>query len=279
MDITLVATALNAAYTAFRLFIGVKSRLDPEGASLVQEQLRKISDNLDVVAQAVIDELPEQIFQQRVDELEAAVFGLSMNFRDYRRYPQHSEQWVAERERLREVVDHSPAVIGSLVIILDDLDLTKPEELDKAVKIFCLYAALIPLRAAAMEERSETYEMHDAESIQAMLLDAESLASVKREGFWRSTRARFGDRIEHTVGEPIPGPQGIRYGKLVYRFDGHFRLAGLLDPRRPDQHSGIYTQAQEMFELHKKRLFDQNGGLVTGGLIDFCKSFAERPPR
>jgi len=207
---------VEKAYNFYQKYIAKKDE-KPGVLKLLEEMCATLEE----VKDAVLKEIPQEIKETRLADLEGDVIGLVTNFREYDIYDEETEhtQWEVARERLRDAIDRAAGVLGDLETEIGRCDLDKNIDLHQAIKVFGLYATLVPLRALAMEELARNYQMNEEEHILSMFVRAKDLAGKLYPKLRDKSDSRFSEDIVELRGEPWNGGFMIRIG---YRFEGRF---------------------------------------------------------
>lgn len=232
--------------------------------SELKQILNNLNANLEEVKNAVIREIPREILESRLADLSGDVEGLVTNFNGYYRYDEESEhaQWETARLRLIHVVNEAPGVMADLKNEINHQDLNHDIELDQAINVFCLYAVLVPVRALALEELKINYGQSTEVEISNLIQDAKKLSRRLYPELRERSNNRFSKGIVEMRGEPWNGGFTIIGG---YRFNGKFIVQYEVAPNIPRSH--WRERAIKAFKEHKKKAFDEYGGLALDALL------------
>jgi len=250
---------VEKAYNFYQKYIAKKDE-KPGVLKLLEEMCATLEE----VKDAVLKEIPQEIKETRLADLEGDVIGLVTNFREYDIYDEETEhtQWEVARERLRDAIDRAAGVLGDLETEIGRCDLDKNIDLHQAIKVFGLYATLVPLRALAMEELARNYQMNEEEHILSMFVRAKDLAGKLYPKLRDKSDSRFSEDIVELRGEPWNGGFMIRIG---YRFEGRFLQIDESPPNRP--RNKLRDKVRKVFEEHRDKAFSEYGGLALDTLL------------
>jgi len=250
---------VEKAYNFYQKYIAEKDE-KPGVLKLLEEMCATLEE----VKDAVLSEIPQEIKETRLADLEGDVIGLVTNFREYDIYDKDAEPiaWEIAKERLRDAVDRAAGVLGDLESEIGRCDLDQDIDLNQAIKVFGLYATLIPVRALAMTELARSYQMNEEEHILSMFAGARDLAKKLYPRLREKSDSRFSVDIVELRGEPWNGGFMIRIG---YRFEGRFLQIDEFPPNRPS--NKVRDRVRKVFEEHKDKAFSEYGGLALDTLL------------
>lgn len=239
----LIAKIVEIAYDAYKAFKNSRESVTNEE---VLAQINRIASKLDETKLEIISKIQDM----RLADLEGDVIGLGAQLRAYKVYNKDTDHdtWLLEGERLREVVDHGVNVLSDLEALLNHADLDN--ELEFAAAVFSLFAAIIPLRASAMVERTYTYQTSDAEWIPSMMEQARVQVERLEPKLREHSDSRFRD-IFQEEGEPV-GMGQAKYIQVGYYFMGE-RI--LVDEVHPNHLDHALQNARRELRNHKKEAF------------------------
>lgn len=199
MDAAVIKGIATAAKAIFDFIV---SQL--EGELDNQTMLRNI---LNAIAEAR-DDILNFLESLQLNDLQGDIDGLMITFEAYDPLPEGGGDPIpSEEERLRNIIDNAAQVIGDLGAIIQT-----QRELDFVFGCVPLLAMVVSLRAAAMAERTLTYDINDLKDVPSMVRRArERLVTVRR-----LSDSRFGP-VTTRRGEP-------GFADVGYKFEDEFMV-------------------------------------------------------
>lgn len=248
---------IKAIYQAYQAY-----KDDQEQDRKTEQIISEIVAALDRTRNEIIAKIVDQLRLSRRADLDGDIRGLQTRFMEYQRYDKQSqrEQWSQESNRLLNIIDESASVIGDLEAEIDTLNLKAMPDAKHAGYVFTLYAAIVPLRATAMRERSFIYGTVDGEHIPAMFTKVKSRAVKLQPQMRRTSDSRFSSSIVRRRGEPMGDGQFATI--LGYNFESKFRfLAEYGRPPTAEILQQIWKRANQKFSGAKDSAFRKFPGV------------------
>lgn len=201
------------------------------------------------------NEILDHIQALALADLQGDVDGLMITFDAYDPIPDGGGDPIAsEEERLRNLIDDAAQVFGDLKAII-----TNNFDLDLVFGCVPILAAVVPLRTAAMVERTFTYGINDLKDVPAMLSEVKNILQTLRE----KSDSRFGPATLAGTGEPGFIMAGYNFkGSFVHVLDIPVDAFGnpthndskFLNKMRASHMDRAYQSIAGVFELNDFKL-------------------------